>query len=235
MPVVFCSHCNEKPVFARGICQACYYRLRRTGQLTRRNAQNLGLTCRADGCDKPALAKGFCLHHYEHQRHPLNHSWRLLRSRYPGDYPAVWDRFEVFLADVGERPSPKHQLRRLDVSQPWSADNARWAAPITRYPDYYSPEKRSAYSRAHNLARKFNLTPDDYDALLAKQGGVCAICAQVETHKYPSGKPKDLAVDHDHITGKVRGLLCFNCNQGVGRFQNSPERLRCAAAYLEGA
>ncbi len=80
----------------------------------------------------------------------------------------------------------------------------------------------------------YHVTPEHYAAMLEAQGGVCAVCRQVDS----SGK--ELAVDHDHACcavprscGKcVRGLLCSRCNLGVGRFGDDPERIRAAATYL---
>lgn len=66
--------------------------------------------------------------------------------------------------------------------------------------------------------------------MLGEQGGVCAICGQKETSTY-RGKVRKLAVDHCHKTGRVRGLLCMNCNQGLGKFQHSHELLIKAATY----
>lgn len=73
---------------------------------------------------------------------------------------------------------------------------------------------------------RLGLTLEGYDRLLALQGGVCAIC----------GKPPKrnrLAVDHNHDTGAVRGLLCFRCNYGIGWFQSDAARLRKVLGYLE--
>lgn len=64
------------------------------------------------------------------------------------------------------------------------------------------------------------------------QEGLCAICHQPETVKY-GDRVKDLAVDHDHETGEVRGLLCNNCNRALGMFGDSAERLLAAARYLD--
>jgi hypothetical protein len=62
----------------------------------------------------------------------------------------------------------------------------------------------------------------------------CAICDQPEGAIDPhSKKPRKLAVDHNHVTGAVRALLCTNCNTGLGRFDDSRELLRRAIAYLE--
>jgi Recombination endonuclease VII len=228
-----CSNCGAEKVLARGLCQGCYTRLRRTGSLERTYVRNAGL-CSVEGCGKSAFAKNLCAHHYAKAEHPLKATWRLLRSRHPDQYPAEWDRFDVFLEAVGERPSPKHQLRRVDGEAPWSVGNVQWLAPvISDYGDYYTPEQRSSYAREWHLQRKFKLTGEEYATLLGKQGGGCAVCGQKETHRYKSGKLKDLSVDHDHTTGAIRGLLCFNCNQGIGRLQDSPALLRKAAEYLE--
>jgi len=79
--------------------------------------------------------------------------------------------------------------------------------------------------REHHLTNAYGITLEDYDALLATQGGVCVICH--------NGTDEPLHVDHDHTTGKVRGLLCSNCNTGIGLLKDDPVRLRAAADYLE--
>lgn len=66
----------------------------------------------------------------------------------------------------------------------------------------------------------------EYDALFKKQGGVCAIC------KLPPDKNRRLAVDHDHKTGRIRGLLHTGCNIGLGCFKDSTKLLRAAILYL---
>lgn len=74
----------------------------------------------------------------------------------------------------------------------------------------------------------YGLTPEDYDKLLASQNGVCAICGAKEAlNGYK------LYVDHDHATGKVRGLLCHHCNIALGALRDNPTLLRKAAKYIE--
>ena len=73
--------------------------------------------------------------------------------------------------------------------------------------------------------RKYGITQDDYDHMLAEQGGVCAICGRPP-------KTRRLSVDHNHKTGIVRGVLCHICNRGISYFRDDPERLQKAAAYL---
>ncbi len=83
-----------------------------------------------------------------------------------------------------------------------------------------------AYQRRYNLKRLFGLTVEEYDLLFALQGGMCAICSEKSVKKR-------LAVDHDHMTGRVRGLLCEACNQTLGKMRENPYFLRQAALYLE--
>ena len=78
----------------------------------------------------------------------------------------------------------------------------------------------------NNLKRTFGITLDDYYVMLKEQGGGCKICGKAE------GATKKLDVDHCHTTGRIRGLLCENCNRGLGLFYDNPDRLRMAADYL---
>ena len=87
--------------------------------------------------------------------------------------------------------------------------------------------------RAYKLQAKYGLSLKDYQSLLDKQNGLCAICKQPETSKSRSGKLKSLAVDHCHITGKVRGLLCHHCNTGIGKLKDNVELLESAIKYLK--
>lgn len=70
---------------------------------------------------------------------------------------------------------------------------------------------------------KYGLSPAEYDAMVAAQDGRCAICGAIST----------LFVDHDHATGKVRGLLCCACNTALGMLRDSQSVMRAAAAYME--
>lgn len=90
-------------------------------------------------------------------------------------------------------------------------------------------------SHINRLAR-FGLTPEQYQEMLDAQGGVCAICERPERCRDSrNGRIKAFAVDHDHDTGAVRGLLCQNCNKGIGNLGDSADTLIAAAAYLEAA
>lgn len=77
--------------------------------------------------------------------------------------------------------------------------------------------------------RKFGVCNVKYDEMLTKQRGVCAVCGCILN----SSRYTKFAIDHDHRTGKVRGLLCTNCNTGLGCFKDSHIRLQAAVNYLQ--
>lgn len=81
----------------------------------------------------------------------------------------------------------------------------------------------------------YGITDLEYRALLEKQHGKCAVCGNGETQMGNGGKVRNLGVDHCHDTGKIRGLLCHNCNVAIGHAQDDPALLRRMAAYLEVA
>ncbi|HEC62410.1 MAG TPA: hypothetical protein ENI27_09215 [bacterium] len=87
------------------------------------------------------------------------------------------------------------------------------------------------YQLRYDLHRHFNITLEQYNAMLHYQNGKCAICECSETHTC-NGKIKRLGVDHDHKSGKIRGLLCHKCNRALGLFQDNPELMKKAAAYV---
>ncbi len=91
-------------------------------------------------------------------------------------------------------------------------------------------EEAKKADKDYQLWYKFNITLDDYNALLEEQGGVCAVCKKPPTKDNSRGT---LAVDHDHLTGTYRGLLCTNCNTGIGSFFDDPTLLENAAEYLK--
>ena len=83
----------------------------------------------------------------------------------------------------------------------------------------------------NNNLKKYGITLADFDAMLEKQAGVCAVCLRPAVGGRNSAAR--LNVDHDHNTGRVRGLLCTNCNTAIGLMLDSPDRLLAAARYLE--
>ena len=103
------------------------------------------------------------------------------------------------------------------------------------YWEEQSRDKRYRRSRNNNLRAKFSISIEQYESLLERGEGVCWVCFLPETNKSNEGSqyPDSLSVDHNHNTGMIRGLLCANCNIGIGKFRDDPEILEKAATYLE--
>jgi hypothetical protein len=112
----------------------------------------------------------------------------------------------------------KHFVRTVQSASGYSS----YCKPCHNARSRTSREKVGG-SRTYHLTRRYGITAAEADFLLEKQGGRCAIC-QVASASH---------VDHDHATGAVRQLLCFNCNGGLGQFKDNPVVLRAAAAYVE--
>jgi hypothetical protein len=108
--------------------------------------------------------------------------------------------------------------------QKWDADPDGARNRIQAWRDA-NPEKVVAQRRRGNL-RRYGLTPEQYAMMYLEQDEACAICLAPS----PSGP---LHVDHDHVTGAVRQLLCTCCNTALGKFRESPEILARALEYLE--
>jgi len=87
-------------------------------------------------------------------------------------------------------------------------------------------EKLRHQQRVKMLMRKFKMTVEFYDACLDSQNGVCAICGKADTDRA-------LAVDHNHVTGRNRGLLCKRCNHVLGKVEEDSTLLLKAAEYLD--
>ena len=90
-----------------------------------------------------------------------------------------------------------------------------------------NPKRFARYRRAKGLRDNYGISLEKYQEIFEAQNGVCAIC-----HRQPNPN-KSLAVDHDHETGVVRGLLCDNCNLMLGLSKDSPLILEAAIRYLQ--
>jgi len=97
------------------------------------------------------------------------------------------------------------------------------------------PDKVKQWSRNSWIRKKFGLEPGDYNIMFNAQKGLCAICGLPEKHKY-KGRLIKLAVDHNHSTGKIRGLLCSECNIAIGNLKVDSFgilNLQTAIKYIE--
>jgi hypothetical protein len=103
-------------------------------------------------------------------------------------------------------------------------NSAKQSARKKRDPSIYERIERPS-----KLKRQYGITVDEYDRLLESQDGKCAICASDS----PGKRTKHFHVDHCHKTGSVRGLLCHKCNRAIGLFDDNPNLLTQASAYLK--
>jgi hypothetical protein len=94
-------------------------------------------------------------------------------------------------------------------------------------------EKVAKQKRNGKLKYCYGITLDQYNQMLEAQKGVCAICGLLETRKSSNGS-YTLSVDHDHKTGKIRGLLCHRCNNCLGTLKDDVYILQSAINYLNG-
>lgn len=113
---------------------------------------------------------------------------------------------------------------RMCYSEKCKKSHAKVKADPLAYAEYLAKE------RDRHLKRTFGISSADYDAMLRAQGGRCAICRDTSCK---SGVA--FAVDHCHATGKIRGLLCRDCNTSLGKFNDDIETLQRAIQYLRAA
>lgn len=101
-------------------------------------------------------------------------------------------------------------------------------------------ERSKKYRKDHpdktkntKLNQKYKISIEQFNAMNETQKGVCAICLRHDTYKHKKTNERPaLSVDHDHFTGKVRGLLCGNCNRAIGLFKDSIKLMESAVSYL---
>ena len=214
------------------------------------------MKCAIVECDGTAHAKGLCVKHYARLKktgstddprkelkergrkfdHPLWKRWLvLLRREVLCD---EWKDFWCFVDAVGD-PGDSNKLQRMDTGKPFGPGNFRWSKPLT-------PERASEYGkqwyranaerqRHYRAKRQYGIEPEHLASMVERQNNRCAICGCEETRfKDDEHKTKwSLAVDHDHGTGRVRGLLCGDCNVGLGAFKDDTDRLLSAILYLK--
>jgi hypothetical protein len=112
--------------------------------------------------------------------------------------------------------SEEEKQRRYQRDKEWKAANVE--------------RMRISWHRAK--LKKYGMTQQDYEQLLLAQNGVCAICRREERGKV-NGRTLPLSIDHDHTTGRVRGLLCGKCNTSLGGFEDNQTFIMSALTYLQ--
>lgn len=212
-------------------------------------------TCQIEGCSKYAKGR-YCVMHYtrmrktgtfelkpgygEKRKHPLYHLWNERKDHVAKE----WEDFWRFVADVSPKPDGNYFLVRVDGAKPYGPKNFKWQAHLKRQPgetkkDWWARKwaarmaNNPAIERHRSIQRRYGMTPEEWEALVKKHKGCCAICGGKETSwESKTGSRKNLAVDHCHKTGKIRGLLCWRCNSTLGKIEDSIPLLEKMILYL---
>jgi hypothetical protein len=217
--------CNRQAI-KKGYCNAHYSQFRLHGYTWRfgEKPHKQRRTCTFEGCEKFRSAFGLCASHSKQSRlgielRPIRearptaeegYSWCSTCKQFRAVEDFVWDK-------TRDQPSRRCADCHATAQRKY---NARPGQRLAR--------------RASRLRSKCKIEPDDYERRYGEQGGKCLICDTSIPYLLTDieGENKDHAVDHDHTTGDVRGLLCSFCNRALGMMQDDPDRLEAAARYL---
>ena len=166
---------------------------------------------------------------------PLTKEERYARHREYQNRPE--QKLKRIAYDKARQASPEYRerarkLRRTpEAKERQRIANAKYRAQpgyLAQRRAYKSTQKAKDARRNQLLVKNFGITLDQYNVILEKQGGVCAICL-----KHSEKGKRSLALDHDHRNGKIRGLLCRFCNQAIGQLDDDVDRLIRAIKYLQ--
>ncbi len=180
-------------------------------------------TCSIDGCERNHKAHGLCgTHLYRRDKGlPMDGPVR----QYEHERICKIDGCEKSRVDGGDgQHCQMHRRRVIRRGDPGSAERQR--APFGEA-DWDKPNVR----RRKKLLDGYGLTADEYNRLLAKQKGRCAVCGG-SSNSSRASSDLSFCVDHDHITGQVRGLLCGSCNRAIGMLKDDPAIIEAAAQYV---
>lgn len=192
-------------------------------------------TCTVEGCDRPNKARGMCQTHYMQFKRgaPVTPEIKT-RSR---DFGPVCTVEGCEGAEVAKGLCGMHSVRMKRHGTLDRPVRTKLQKPCG-FPGCDQPLYYGGYCHRHIARHKkwetFGLPLEKYAEMGESQKWLCAICDMPETSPATvSREIKELCVDHCHDTNVIRGLLCNNCNRGLGLFRDSPELLRKAAAYLD--
>lgn len=114
----------------------------------------------------------------------------------------------------------------MEATNTWRAANAEKTRESAKRHYYKDHERSKELQRKRKMRSQYGLEPEEFDQMLVDQDGVCAVCGGVQSNG------RRLAIDHNHETGEVRGLLCDSCNHGLGNFRDDPHLMKTAIKYL---
>ena len=218
-----------RPHYGGGLCNAHYQRKKRGAPMNTpvrppvsRPAGTAEKTCTYGDCTDKHFSLGFCSLHYSRHYHGTDmDAPRRVRLR-PGEFR------------ICATPECENKARSRGLCARHYM--AQYERPTQcKAPQCDSPEHAKGYCQPHyGIMQRFNISPEVWEQMYAEQGGRCAICDVAVTRR-------EVQTDHDHACCEqsatscgacVRGLLCFACNSGLGRFKDSRALLAAASMYL---
>ena len=258
-----CKFCKQtKIIAAKGLCRSCYSRQQKTGSLEYKRKGERS-ACMISDCDSYVVSNGLCDKHRKRlekhghtkqtrpndwgkrESHPLYSSWINLRRFRGVQLCKSWHSdFWKFVEQAPVKPEERCLLRPIDGDAVIDKNNCEWIIPATRKTEdekeflknwaRLDREQNPDKYRSKHLLKHYGITLEDFNQMKCNQDDKCLICNNNETALNPStGKARELAVDHCHKTGKVRGLLCTSCNTALGNFKDDISLLEKAAVYLK--
>jgi len=127
--------------------------------------------------------------------------------------------------DKKRKKTPEYRVKANETQRKYYKNNPEYRERAREYARQRTPEEK----RQQDLKKNYNMTLEDFMLILEQQRGCCAICGTNDPY---SRHINGWCVDHNHNTGRVRGILCHQCNVAVGHLQDSPELCDNAAQYL---
>jgi Recombination endonuclease VII len=230
--------CDNKHL-ARGLCSKHYQRLQDSGDFVPRPKPDPKRPCSVDGCTNYARLKGMCEKHYHRMRRHGTTDDPALKA----DAECSVEGCTEFVRARGLCNLHLQRWYRTGSTDPGPIDPFRRCTkcdrllPREQFPNVkrkvcedcfplYQQEQRAKQMKSQRNKKGVRTT---VAALLAAQENRCAICGS----QGENGVRKGLVLDHDHATGCIRGMLCLQCNSGLGQFRDSPELLAAAIQYLQ--
>jgi hypothetical protein len=187
-------------------------------------------TCALPFCDRPTRYKLLCGTHHRHQQ--MGRRLEPLRPIMKREGVCSFKGCGREVKARGLCVQHWRQQQRGETLRPVKAWQAQGEKCSVR--DCSDRPKTHGYCRKHDaMYRNFGVPPEQLEELWEQQGKVCAVCGTPLNENGVGAESRSM--DHDHVTGAVRGWLCVGCNHGLGSFRDDPERLRAAAEYLEAA
>lgn len=152
--------------------------------------------------------------------------WRDSKKNDPEFVRKEKERSKKWSLDNREKKNEYQRKQRTENREEHNRKSREYAREYKlKHPEWVEKQKHlsKVYNRNRRLQQLYGISTEIYDQIFETQGGKCLIC----------GEATELVVDHDHNTGKVRGLLCNFCNVGLGNYLDNPELLKNAIRYLE--